>query len=614
MKQLKPLKFLKKLGSQLSSRRERFGVNLVSDKNNRGLALSSMQELQTASKFRSNSLELVQRGFNLEGKCHISDATSNLLVAMINEHVIGSSYINLASLNEHDRKTEYVQVSIDLNAQLLFENSKEDVQFFQYNSKKNLVLAVSAASLLKNITPTPQQLAHSIPSYGFFGGGKREPLKLTVAEKLSAVKLEIASDGAAILNLRKLKINGEDGNTVDLSNIVVDASSTYNGTDPGNNLLLGKGFHSASESRPWLIVRFKEPTFVSSLEITNRGDKWGLRSQKLEVSITDEHKVSTVLYAPYSSYGIESFCAQTAQLFGARCLELVVNDGSQEEILEIIYNELKCISENELHARHALAFLSMWATNKSDEPKEIEIKILAFYIHHILKRSLNLSLLPFSKILTRAASVQLLEDEVNLLRNINSLEAIKFTKHGVASAGMLVTNASKALHAIGEIIRFLSEHGLNPCLAYGTLLGGVREQGFIPHDDDIDLLVEYPESVTSLEEAFNFRNQLLKLLSTNEYSTYAEATAVLHLVHKGTGIMVDIFPYWKVDGNVHLYMEKMKLKAIDGAILDGRAQASLHEHSFPAPAKPEQFLCERYGENWEVSDKFHEWPWHINNG
>lgn len=61
-----------------------------------------------------------------------------------------------------------------------------------------------------------------------------------------------------------------------------------------------------------------------------------------------------------------------------------------------------------------------------------------------------------------------------------------------------------------ELLRFIDnvcrKHGLEYCLTYGTLLGAIRHEGFIPWDDDCDILMireDYDKLIEILPEEIN---------------------------------------------------------------------------------------------------------------
>lgn len=118
------------------------------------------------------------------------------------------------------------------------------------------------------------------------------------------------------------------------------------------------------------------------------------------------------------------------------------------------------------------------------------------------------------------------------------------------------------LKILNYFVSFCSKHKLNYQLTYGTLLGAIRHQGFIPWDDDIDVHMEPKEYIKFLELMKKEKQDKYIIQNTDtekHYHTYFTKIRKnnscmvekewQHLkIHKG--INIDIFPLFPYPDNL----------------------------------------------------------------
>lgn len=107
------------------------------------------------------------------------------------------------------------------------------------------------------------------------------------------------------------------------------------------------------------------------------------------------------------------------------------------------------------------------------------------------------------------------------------------------------------LEIMDDIHQFCSKHNLRYSLTGGTLIGAIRHQGYIPWDDDIDIMLPRPDYELFLKEYKSEDNYVIDLMSSDKcVETFAKVcrkgTLMVDELGRGLwGINVDIFP---VDG------------------------------------------------------------------
>ena len=183
------------------------------------------------------------------------------------------------------------------------------------------------------------------------------------------------------------------------------------------------------------------------------------------------------------------------------------------------------------------------------------------------------------------------------------------SKHCI-NPSWLETNIEKYLSLLDDIFRMLGPKVANIVVCYGTLLGARRGRKFIPHDDDVDLL--YWSGATNKVEALAHQVEIQEYLRSCGFSVDSNE-GLIHLNVQKNGGSCDLFPSWLDADGLHLMMQSYQESVIESEIVwpSRGNNVELYDREYPAPRMVDRFLELRYGQNWFVSDPFHEWPWVI---
>ncbi|MEQ6903552.1 LicD family protein [Nocardioides sp. YIM 152588] len=157
------------------------------------------------------------------------------------------------------------------------------------------------------------------------------------------------------------------------------------------------------------------------------------------------------------------------------------------------------------------------------------------------------------------------------------------------------------LGAAHTVLAVMHTAGIEGFLAYGTLLGAIREGTFIGHDDDVDLgyVSHHRAPADVVRESFRLERTLVR--AGIEVERYSGAGLKVHVADaSGARRGLDIFGgFWDGDrlallGEIHQPFRREWIEPLGTATLAGE--------TFPVPAHPERLLEVMYGPHWRTPD------------
>ena len=448
------------------------------------------------------------------------------------------------------------------------------------------------------------------PGQGFFSYEEDFNLQIPINKDVSEIELAIEAPQNEILNIGKIDFVGADGKLLDKHKIISDAEmSSYYGTGTreifNSKLRSGKLLHSCREERPSMRIKLNNTQYLKSIIISNRKDEYRMRSKFLTVKIFKDKKM-IIEYQNCSNSETTSMLEEICKLS-----QVDLDNPTINHIPALKDGIKKAITNNLLSWNIKKLSLLLPLYSKNQNIDEFQIFITATIILKMLGNSDRIDtsrLSSFSNILNNHTTIQRVIDKVSSLNQSLSQAKTKIiiSKHSVEYS-QLRENREQYLVAINQAIDVFKSLGGELILCYGTLLGAIRENDFIAHDDDVDLLLI--NKATSREESLEIRNDIIASLKERKIGVWGIGSENFHININNCNL--DIFICWREAEAIYLPMERFQIRQINSNILLPICSTHFQNAEYPAPAKPIDFLKERYGDDWNQPNPYHEFPWKV---
>ena len=385
------------------------------------------------------------------------------------------------------------------------------------------------------------------------------------------------------------------------------------------NVFENKGVIAPESSTTFqLDIAFKNPHFISEIHLeapeSKRIRKQQLRSDH-DLTITTNYKDKTSI--AYSSKAEDSYLKALDSSMRMLNINIEKLEQSSSEFNIFTLALMEKIQAKDIDSIDNL-FLHRCLPLYETEPdlndyQSLILAIILFKINLTLKWRPTKRYSSYSKLLWHDNIIQKVMSKYNEIHEAfyEKKGSFVLSKHTMQES-KLVRLKDKYLNSMQRIFKAAEKADVEIITCYGTLLGAIRNQSFLPHDDDIDLLVMY-KNTKSREDAIKNEHLLCNHLQAQGIKIRRKGKGIgFHARDPVNKVELDIFACWEPqEGQTMLMMEHFDYRTIPTNILRPPSQVHLHETDFPAPSNPKAFLKERYGNTWEKPNPYHEFPWPV---